>query len=298
MGLPAKECDMAAATPGAIWEFHAKVVEDRNVTIDFCLGLERGDVKYIAALMRDITQRLDCWQTFVIDNDQARPRSGWPPNIDHGDDLERFIEDQSPELGDAEIRYWLGKAAGEVDRPIGKSLHDQVIKQFRSLYTEIHEPELSNLWSWDELSADHQKAKDMAIRQYVAEIARKHCDQLDNITPEMLEAEVVVACELLEEGKQSGGEVDDGVPVYRGEGLYQVGNESIRLTGSQADVLETLVKLHAASMEQLQRSGCENPSAVLASIQKVHKLLAPFIKMPGGKNKGGYSTTIRNAAGK
>jgi hypothetical protein len=78
-----------------------------------------------------------------------------------------------------------------------------------------------------------------------------------------------------------------------------VGNEAIRLTGYQADVLESLVTLRAASLEQLRNaSGCESASAVLKQICAAHKLLAPFIKMPGGKNKGGYSTTIRNAAGK
>ena len=137
---------MAAATPGDIWEFHQKVVKDRTVTIDFCLGLERKDGKYVAALIKDITRLLDHWQDLALEALQGRRSDGWPPNLDRGDDRERFVEDHLPDPGDADIRYWLGKAAGEVDKPLGKSLHDQVIKQFRSLYAETHDPELASLW--------------------------------------------------------------------------------------------------------------------------------------------------------
>ena len=84
-------------------------------------------------------------------------------------------------------------------------------------------------------------------------LPHKHREELEKITPDMLEAEVVAACRLLEEKQHFSDNLDESVAVYRGKGLYQVGNESIRLDGYQADVLETLVELRAATFEQLQR---------------------------------------------
>jgi len=246
--------------------------------------------------MEDITRCLDYWHGLTVENDQAKLENSWPPNLDHGDNLERFIEGHSPDSGDADIRYWLGKAAGAGDKPLGKSLHDQVIKQFRSLYVETHDPELPNLRAWDDLPDDDLKSKDQAILRDLAEIARKHCEELEKITPVMLEAEAVAACRLLEARQFPSDDLDDNVAVYHGKGLYQVDPESILLTGYQADVLHALVELRAASLEQLRtQSGCDNPSATLKSIRERHSLLAPFIRMAGRKNSGGYSTTIRNA---
>ena len=79
---------------------------------------------------------------------------------------------------------------------------------------------------------------------------------------------------------------------YLGHGRYKVGDQFICLTGNQADVLEMLVELRAATLAQLAGNGVSNPSAVLTSVCNNHRLLAPFIKLPGGKGKGGYSTTI------
>lgn len=87
------------------------------------------------------------------------------------------------------------------------------------------------------------------------------------------------------------------IAVFLGGGKYKVDETMISLTGAQADVLQALVELQGASLDELRtHSGAPNPAIALKQICKSHPLLSPFISLPGGKGKGGYSTTIRPAA--
>ena len=82
-------------------------------------------------------------------------------------------------------------------------------------------------------------------------------------------------------------------PQFIGKGRYRIGADTIALTGRQADVLQALVELRAATLSDLQtRSGVGNPSIALSQICNRYPALARFIKLAGGKGKGGYSTTI------
>lgn len=89
----------------------------------------------------------------------------------------------------------------------------------------------------------------------------------------------------------------DGEVLFLGGGRYQVGDKVTVLTGAQADVLQALVELQGASLDELRtHSGAPNPAIALKQICKSYPLLSPFITLPGGKGKGGYSTTIRPAS--
>jgi hypothetical protein len=92
-------------------------------------------------------------------------------------------------------------------------------------------------------------------------------------------------------GEAVGGRQGDA--VFLGDGRYQVGDEPICLDGQQANVLQVLVELRAATLGRLRdKTGVQNPSHVLTTICKSHPKLAPFIKLPGRKSRGGYSTSI------
>jgi hypothetical protein len=106
----------------------------------------------------------------------------------------------------------------------------------------------------------------------------------------MLQSEAALAYQMCLSEEAAAGV---GTPTYLGERRYQVGDEIIYLDGTQAILLECLVELQGTSLQKLKdTSGVPNPSNVLKAIRERHPKLAPFIKLPGGKGKGGYSTTI------
>ena len=84
--------------------------------------------------------------------------------------------------------------------------------------------------------------------------------------------------------------------VYEGDGLFIVGEKSIRLEGEEEMVLESLVELRAATKTKLvNHSGVNNAVTVLRKIKLKHAALAEYITFPGGRGKGGYQTTITRA---
>lgn len=103
----------------------------------------------------------------------------------------------------------------------------------------------------------------------------------------------VFTLDLIREQAGTGRGGDSDV-LFHGDGLYTCGDNAIRLEGSQAYVLEALVELRAATKDDLVRqSGVDDAPRVLRTIRKANDLLAPAIRLPGGKGKGGYATTIR-----
>jgi hypothetical protein len=195
---------MAAVTPGAIREFHEQVVSHRKLSIDFCLGLERKDTKYAAALIKDMDRISDIFDSiYLVPPDEEPPRQSWPPELDCETFRKRFFADFSPAPGDADIRYWLARAAGTVDHPIGSSLHGQILDVFRSLFVASHDPDCFYLLQVSD--DDPEELKD-AVRDAsdgeLAEIGHAHREQLEKITPELLRAEADTACRLSEKQQQ------------------------------------------------------------------------------------------------
>jgi hypothetical protein len=84
--------------------------------------------------------------------------------------------------------------------------------------------------------------------------------------------------------------------VSLGDERFRVGRVTIKLDVTQASVLESLVRLEAASLDELRKeSGCNDAARILKRIKQSHPPLAPFITLPGRKGHGGYRTTIRSA---
>ncbi|HUE72010.1 MAG TPA: hypothetical protein VMP01_14075 [Pirellulaceae bacterium] len=85
--------------------------------------------------------------------------------------------------------------------------------------------------------------------------------------------------------------------VYLGGGKIQIGDEMVVLTLTQAEALEVLIDLGGAcSKRQLQEGrGDEYAPRRLREIVKQYPLVrrGRYIKTPGRKGQGGYTTTIR-----
>lgn len=74
---------------------------------------------------------------------------------------------------------------------------------------------------------------------------------------------------------------------------------AIRLTDAEAEVLEALVTLKAATKDELEReSRVTDPQKLLARMRENYPRLAPHINLAGIKGKGGYSTTVKAAPAK
>ena len=80
-------------------------------------------------------------------------------------------------------------------------------------------------------------------------------------------------------------------PQYLGDGRVRIGGETVCLEGNEADIVETLVILGAANIDEL-RKVADNVPRVLNRIREKYPLLAPHIISPGAKGRGGYRTTI------
>ena len=108
-------------------------------------------------------------------------------------------------------------------------------------------------------------------------------------TEAALEVELNAAMKIVAE--------DEPEPVYfRRDGLCTSGKESIRLEDAEAIVVQALVELRAATKDGLiSHSGVEDAVAILRRIKTKHPMLARAIVFPGGRGKGGYSTTIEPA---
>jgi hypothetical protein len=81
--------------------------------------------------------------------------------------------------------------------------------------------------------------------------------------------------------------------VWLGDGRVRIGDEFITLEPQMAEVLQALVELRTATKPQLQeRSGRDQPDKQLKKAVKRFPSLAPYIRFPGARGMGGYSTTI------
>jgi len=85
------------------------------------------------------------------------------------------------------------------------------------------------------------------------------------------------------------------IAEFFGKGHYRVGNKNLVLDGARACVLEALVELKSTTKDLLaSRSGVADAPGTLRAIRAKFPDLAPFIHLPGGKSRGGYTTTIQN----
>lgn len=94
-------------------------------------------------------------------------------------------------------------------------------------------------------------------------------------------------------GKVTSAKTSNEQCVYLGGRRIRCNKKTIALGDAQADVVEALVELEAATEEQLARcSGRSFPGRILRSILKQHPALAAEITLPGKRGRGGYATTI------
>ena len=84
------------------------------------------------------------------------------------------------------------------------------------------------------------------------------------------------------------------IPTLLDDGIVRVGANHLRLDQSEAAVLSDLVKMQSANLPDLKlATGNDYPARVLKTLRKKYNgVLSPFIRLPGGKGRGGYSTTI------
>ncbi len=81
--------------------------------------------------------------------------------------------------------------------------------------------------------------------------------------------------------------------VFLGDGIYQKGSENIKLDGNEANVVQALLELGAATKDELtKQSGVSDASRVLRGVHRKHAMLRDSITLPGRKGRGGYRTTI------
>jgi hypothetical protein len=86
----------------------------------------------------------------------------------------------------------------------------------------------------------------------------------------------------------------DAVAVWHGNGRLQIGEQFIALEGNEANVMQSLVELRAATESQLvDKSGVTDAGRVLRRLWKGHADLARHVTLPGKRNTGGYQTDIR-----
>lgn len=84
--------------------------------------------------------------------------------------------------------------------------------------------------------------------------------------------------------------------VYLGGGRLVADGTSITLESAESDVIETLVQDRTCDLPTLIfKSHQPKAARLLKRIINKHGFLKPYIKLPGGRGKGGYSTTIIKA---
>ena len=241
--------------PVAVWDFTNDSISRLQYGLRFCRELERGELSQPAL------------------------------NV-----LKKYSKP-----GPSEILYALGRGSGCTREPARNNRHAGLTRLLGELWESIDRQ------IWDKLSVND--CPDDWLKSFtageLAAIAADFGPRLAAITPKELKDEAEAACLMLE-GKEVGEQgvvqpvPEDDVPVFLGGGKYEFQGETTVVQGQAAAVLESLVELRAATMQQLiDRSKVPNPSAVLTALVKKHLVLAPFITLPGGKCSGGYSTRIR-----
>jgi len=82
--------------------------------------------------------------------------------------------------------------------------------------------------------------------------------------------------------------------VWLGGGRVRIGDETIALEFAESTVLEALVQKGAATRPDLEKaSGVDDVKNIM---KKLKKRFPDHIKLPGGRGKGGYRTTIKPCA--
>jgi len=78
--------------------------------------------------------------------------------------------------------------------------------------------------------------------------------------------------------------------------IIRFGGKRLTLSPNEEYVLTALVSRDAMSLSDLRRqSGDEHADRTLKQLRTKYPTLAKYITMPGGNNRGGYSTTILRA---
>ena len=179
-------------------------------------------------------------------------------------------QETPPHASDAVRRAWRGAIPGLVrcGPAVQPSTHEVILSDAMAMISLLHE----------RLPCDDDAA--------LVTITRRVFDvYLDRNVIADLDAGLALEWESAEALKTEA--------VYLGNGLIEVGHEQLRLTDSQNDVIQALVELGAAGLTELgSKSGRESPQKTLKAVIARYPALAPHIKLPGGKSKGGYSTTI------
>jgi len=84
--------------------------------------------------------------------------------------------------------------------------------------------------------------------------------------------------------------------VFLGNGRIRIGRQVVCLDGAQANVVQALVELQAATKRRLiNHSGVGDAHQVLKKVSTSFPVLAPHIDLPGRRGTGGYRTSIRLA---
>lgn len=83
-------------------------------------------------------------------------------------------------------------------------------------------------------------------------------------------------------------------PIYLGDGKCRTDQGIVQLQEAQGVVLQALIELGGAALKGalVERSGVGDAPRVLKSIKEKYPALNPYIRLPHGKGKGGYSTAI------
>ena len=85
--------------------------------------------------------------------------------------------------------------------------------------------------------------------------------------------------------------------IYRGNGVYSIGEHVCRVTKSEDDVLQAFLAQQAMAKDELvAKAGFDKAVDVLRALQtKYDGIFAEAITMPGGRGRGGYRVRVAKA---
>jgi hypothetical protein len=185
---------------------------------------------------------------------------------------------------------WLGANSVEVPTPLGRYQSRSACEGARELLSQLQ----SMLGKWPRAAAviDDEAKLAAALKAAWKRGKPKWLTLLTDATANELRQIAIVATNETNAAIRSLG----GGAVYLGDGLIEVDGKPYRIEQAHQFVVEALVKLKAATAEQLARaSGVEDAVKVLRAVCDAIPELKPHITLPGGRGKGGYRTTIEAA---
>lgn len=127
---------------------------------------------------------------------------------------------------------------------------------------------------------------------------RRKKEYLNRLSPEQKVARQIVVDAIARERAQLEDRPPATVPLLDlsagpDKAIIRTGGNCITLSPNEEYVLTALVTRGAMSLSALRKdSGDEHADRTLKNLRDKHKTLKPYIKMPGGNNRGGYSTLI------